>query len=497
MSRIYLFNTLTRKKEIFKPLKDKLVRLYTCGPTVYSYTHIGNLRTFLFEDILKRVLLFNGYKVVHVLNITDVGHLVSDADEGEDKIEKAAKKEKKASQEIVKFYTRYFFSAIKKLNILSPTYTKKASEFIKDYVIFIKELEKEGFTYLTSDGVYFDTSKLKDYGKLTGQTFEELNENLKAGARIPFSPEKRNITDFALWKFSPKDKKREMEWDSPWGKGFPGWHIECAVISLKLLTRVFQKNKLDFNLFEPIDIHCGGIDHIPIHHTNEMAEIEALSKKPFALYWLHSNFLVLKEEKMAKSEGNVLLLEDLMKKGYPPLAFRYLTLTTHYQSPLEFSFEALESAYNALKNLYEFVKNCLWEQQFLKEKSNKAFSIKKYKQEFQKAINDNLNTPQALAVLWNLISEYNKIKKDKNKIHLLSPRETYKTLLLFDRILGLGLEKVKLEKIPQNIKKLLALREKYRKNKNWELADKIREEIKLKGYNIEDTIFGPKIIKIK
>jgi len=497
MSRIYLYNTLTKKKEIFKPLKNKFIRLYTCGPTVYSYVHIGNLKTYIFEDILKRTLLFNGYKVIHVLNITDVGHLFSDSDEGEDKIEEAAKKENKTAHEISNFYTKYFFSALKKLNILFPDYTPRASQFIKEYLLFIKELEKKGFTYLTSDGVYFDTSKLKDYGKLTGQTFQELNESLKAGARVPFLEEKRNITDFALWKFSPKDKKRQMEWDSYWGKGFPGWHIECAVLSLKFLTKIFKKNKINTNKFEPIDIHCGGIDHIPIHHTNEIAEVEALTGKTFSRFWLHSNFLVLKDEKMAKSKGNVILLEDLMKQGFSPLAFRYLVLTTHYRKPLEFSFEALKSAQKALDNLYEFIKNLLWEKNFLKEKKNKAFSLKKYFNDFKKAINDDLNTPSALATLWNLISDYNKIKEKKEKVHLLSPSEILKILFAFDKILGLNFDKIKPEKISQEIQKMVKEREKYRQLKHWEKADEIRAKIKEKGCLIEDTVLGPKIIKIK
>ncbi|MGE4554923.1 MAG: cysteine--tRNA ligase [Candidatus Paceibacterota bacterium] len=493
MPKLYLYNTLTRKKEIFKPLKDKVVRLYTCGPTVYSYVHLGNLRTYLFEDILKRTLIFNGYKVIHVLNITDVGHLFSDSDEGEDKIEKAAEKEKKSAQEIANFYTRYFFSALKKLNILPPDYTPRASRFIKDYLIFIKELEKKGFTYITQDGIYFDTSRLKDYGKLTGQSFSSLAESLKAGARVPFSPEKRNITDFALWKFSPKDKKRQMEWDSFWGKGFPGWHIECAVLSLKFLTKVFENGKLNLKKFEPIDIHCGGIDHIPIHHTNEIAEVEALTNKPFCRFWLHSEFLVFKEEKMAKSLGNVIQLEDLIKKGFSPLAFRYLFLTSHYRSPLEFSFKSLEAAQNSLNNIYDFLKSLLWEKNFLKNKKNRAFSLKKYSNEFLQSINDDLNTPSALATLWNLIAEYNKAKKEKP--HLLSPQEVLKLLFNFDKILGLDFQKIKLEKIPQKIKKLVSQREKYRQEKNWPLADEIREKIKKEGYLIEDTVWGPKIIK--
>lgn len=493
---LYLYNSLSRKKEIFKPVKDKKVRMYTCGPTVYAYAHLGNLRTYLAEDLLKRALIFNGYQVKQVMNITDVGHLVSDADSGEDKIELAAKKEKKTSFEIADFYTEYFFSALKKLNIIFPEITAKATDHIKDYINYIKLLEEKGFTYFTSDGIYFDTSKLKDYGKLTGQSFKDLSKNLKAGARIEFSSEKKNITDFALWKFSPQNVKREMEWDSPWGKGFPGWHIECAVISLKYLGNCFQNGKFYPEKFETIDIHCGGIDHIPIHHTNEIAEVESLTKKPMARFWFHVNFLVLKETRMGKSEGNALLIEDIEKNTFSPLAFRYLSLTTHYRMPLEFSFESLKGAENSLREIYNFIENCLWEKKFLKNKQNKAFSLKKYSKDFEEAINNDLNTPQALSVLWNLISRYNKVKKDQKKISQLSPSAVYQLLLSFDKVLGLDFKKIKLPKIKKEVQSMVKERENLRKQKKWQAADNYREKIKEKGYLVEDTIFGPRVTKI-
>ena len=461
---IKFYNTLTRKKEIFKPLKDKKVGLYTCGPTVYWYAHIGNLRTYIFEDILKRVLEYNGYKVKHIMNITDVGHLTSDADTGEDKIELGAKREKKTAWEIAKFYTEAFKKDIKALNIIFPTRFLKATDYIKEQIEFIKLLEKKGFTYKTEDGIYFNTAKIKNYGELA----QLKKKKIKPGARVKLVPGKKNPTDFALWKFTPPGVKRQMEWDSPWGKGFPGWHTECVVMAIK-------------HLGIPFDIHCGGIDHIPIHHTNEIAQAEAGFGKKLANYWLHGEFLVLKEGRMGKSEGNIIILEDLVKKGFNPLAYRYLCLGTHYRKKLTFSWEALKFAQISLNNLYQKIREIKAEaRKSKKDKKAKSLS-EKYKNGFLNFINDDLNIPRALALTWEMI-------KDKN----LDNNEKYKLLLDFDKIFGLNLKEIKID-IPAEIKRLVKQREKYRKEKKWKKADEIREKIKKMGFEIEDTKEGPKI----
>lgn len=457
---LYLYNTLTRRKEKFEPLNPPYVGMYTCGPTVYNYAHIGNLRTYIFEDILKRVLIYNGYIVKHVMNITDVGHLTSDADEGEDKIEREAKKERRSAWEIAEFYTEAFKRDLKKLNIIEPDIWCKATDHIQDFIDLILILERKGYTYRTSDGIYFDTSKVPDYGKLAGQDLE----NLLPGARVEYNPEKKNPTDFALWKFSPKDVKRQMEWDSPWGVGFPGWHIECSAMSTKYLG-------------QPFDIHCGGIDHIPIHHTNEIAQSEAAYDKPMAKYWLHGEFLIMGEKRMGKSEGNFITLSDLEEKGYHPLSYRYFCFTAHYRSPLKFTWSALEAAQRALFRLYENMK---------KYPKEEAKYDEKYEEEFHKAINDDLDMPKALAITWELV------KDDK-----LAPEVKRATLLQFDKVLGLSLDnppEIKIE-IPEEIWKLVEERELARKNKDWEKADRIREEIKNRGYIIEDTPQGPRIKK--
>jgi len=487
-----LYNTLTKKKQIFRPQEDRKVTLYTCGPTVYSTAHIGNLRTYVFEDILKRVLLFNGYKVKHVMNITDVGHLTSNADRGEDKIEREAKKEKKSAWEIAKFYTKKFFQDCKKLNIIPPDIVAKATDQIPEDIALIKTLEKKGFTYRTNDGIYFDTSKLPDYGKLTGMNFEKLNKSLRAGARIKFSPEKKHITDFALWKFSPRSSKvkRQMEWPSPWGVGFPGWHIECTVINLKYLGNAFRKKKFYPQKAKTIDIHCGGIDLIPIHHTNEIAQAEAATGKKFVNYWLHGAFLNLKEGRMGKSEGNAILLQTIENHHYQPLAFRYLLLNTHYRAPLEFSWTALQNAQISLNNLYSFVFDCLWDKKRNKSKKNTAFSLSAFKKEFQKAINDDLNIPQALAVLWKLVKQYYQKRANPQKNKQLSPSQVYKLVLEFDKVLGLGLKRVKISPPPLKIKKLVKKREQLRKERKWKEADKVREQIEKQGFILEDTSRG-------
>jgi len=456
-----LFNTLSRKKEEFKPLKDRKVGIYTCGPTVYWFAHIGNMRTYLFEDLLKRVLDYSGYKINHVMNITDVGHLTSDADTGEDKLEKGAKREKKTVWEIAKFYIDAFKKDLELLNIKEPDIWIKATDTIKEQIDLIKVLEKKGFAYKIEDGVYFDTSKLKNYGRLWGKKKMEV----KAGARIEMVKGKKNATDFALWKFTGEGVKRQMEWDSPWGKGFPGWHTECVVMGAKFLGI-------------PFDIHCGGIDHIQIHHTNEIAQAEAAYDKILANYWMHGEFLNLAEGRMGKSVGNIITVETLIKEGINPLAYRYLCFNTHYRSKLTFSMEALKGAQSSLNNLYEKIID------FSQRKIKPKQPNKNYQDKFSEYIQDDLNAPKALGLMWQMV-------KDKK----LFDDEKYATLLDFDKVFGFDLKKAEKPAIDKEIKKLAQMREKYRKEKQWQKSDEMRKEIETKGYLIEDTEQGPKIRK--
>ncbi len=461
---LQLFNTLTRKKEPFVSLKDKQVGLYTCGPTVYHFAHIGNLRSYIFEDVLKRVLLWNKFKVKHVMNITDVGHLTSDEDTGEDKMLLGAKREKKTVWEIADFYTKAFQDDLKKLNILSPSIWCKATDHIKEQIALIQRLEKKGFTYIAGGNVYFDTSKLSDYGKLA-----KLNLQAETKARVEKDSNKRNRHDFVLWFTKSKFQEQEMKWPSPWGMGYPGWHIECSAMSMKYLGEQF-------------DIHCGGIDHIPVHHTNEIAQSEAaLGKKPWVKYWLHNEFLVLAEGKrMGKSEGNILTISSLQENGFHPLDYRYFCLGTHYRMPLMFSTEALEGAKNARKRLQERV---LELQKQKLGKGNKELQAK-YLMQFNEQINDDLNTPQVLATLWDMIKEGE-----------LSGKEKYQLLLKFDAVLGLDLKNVKEEKIPKEIIKLAEERLTARSQKDWKKADELRQKIAALGYNVGDTKEGYELRK--
>jgi len=455
MDKIFLYNTLTRKKEEFKSIKPKKVGLYACGPTVYNYAHIGNLRTYIFEDILKRVFVYNGYKVKHIENITDVGHLVSDADEGEDKMMKALKREGlmpgvESLLVLADKYTKAFQRDNNLLNIFAPDKWTKATDHIKEMIKLIQRIEKNGYTYQTDDGVYFDTAKLADYGKLAG--LDKIKQ--KAGARVDVNLQKKNPTDFALWiKAVGENKSHVMQWGSPWGSGFPGWHIECSAMSMKYLGELF-------------DIHCGGIDHIPVHHVNEIAQNQGATKKKVVNYWCHGEFLVLDSGRMGKSVGNLITLQTLIDKGFDPMAYRYLTLQTHYRQKLTFSWEALTAADNALKNLLGAVA----------EYKDSRTNCVEYEEKFLTAINDDLNMPQALAVLWDLIKD--------NKIESLAKR---KTILKFDEILGLGLAGAKKEEIPAEIKKIAEARQKAREKKDWAVSDQLRGEIEEKGYIIEDV----------
>ena len=446
-----LYNTLTRKKEIFKPAKGKLVKFYACGPTVYQRAHIGNLRTYINEDILKRVLLLNRYKVRHVMNITDVGHLEQDSDTGEDKIEKEARLLHKSAWDIAREYEKIFKEDLKKLNILVPNFFPRATAHIPEQINLIKKLEAKKLTYRTSDGIYFDTSRFEKCGVLVKGKLK----GIKSGARIEMR-EKRNPTDFALWKFSPENRtmRRQMEWASPWGVGFPGWHIECSAMSVKYLGL-------------PIDIHAGGIDHVHPHHTNEIAQSEGAYGKKFVNFWFHSEFLRTNKTRMGKSEGNAVTIAELEKKGFQPLDFRYLALTAHYRSHLSFTWNSLSAASRAHSKLKNKMQNS--------EKMNQK-SLEKFKKHFLQEINDDLNIPKALALIWK------------------SPGK--ETIRFADKIFGLNLNKVQKIDAPGEVKKFLEERESLRKAKKWLEADKIRDKILKLGFRIEDTSQGAKLKKI-
>ena len=451
---LQLFNTLSRQIELFEPISKKQVGLYTCGPTVYNYVHIGNLRTFVFEDILRRVLKYNGYQVNHVMNITDVGHLTDDADEGEDKMEKGSIREGKTAWDIAEFYTDAFKKNLAELNLMEPNVWCKATDHIENQIVQVQTLVDKGFTYETDDGIYFDTTKLDDYGKLALLD----KQDLKAGERVDMG-EKKNPHDFALWKFSKKGEKRQMEWDAFGKKGFPGWHIECSAMSM-------------FYLGDQFDIHAGGIDLIPVHHTNEIAQAESTTdKKPWVKYWLHGEFLLVDEGKMGKSEDNFITLAILKEKGFDPLSYRYFLFQSHYRKQLNFSWEALEAAQTALKNLRDHVKRI----------PEKAASDPKLEDDFLAAINDDLNIPEALALVWKATKA--------NQISL-------ETVIKFDKVLGLKLhDPNSRETVPEYVRGLLDKRKIARDGKDWEAGDRLRDEIAELGYKVEDTDGGQSVIK--
>ena len=456
--KLKLYNTLSRKKETFKPLKDKQVGIYTCGPTVYWYQHVGNLRSYLFPDILKRVLKLNGYKVKHVINVTDVGHLTSDSDTGEDKIEKAAKKEGKSAKEIANYYLKVFLNDLRKVNVLMPDVWPKATEHIKEQIELIKKLGARGLTYKTSDGIYLDTSKLKDYGKLA----RLKASGLKAGKRIALG-EKKNKTDFALWKFSSSQQgKRQQQWESPWGVGFPGWHIECSAMSMKYLGESF-------------DIHTGGEDHISIHHTNEIAQSEGATGKTFVRFWLHGAFLTFKGEKVSKSKGGLFTLSELEERGFSGLDLRYFFLSAHYRKPLNFSLENLEYAKNSLKRLREILSRL---KENKKAKVNNKNIDAAYSQ-FLKFLDDDLNMPRALSYLWEILRD-----------NRLSEAEKLALAVKFDEVFGLNLGQEEKISVTTEVKRLLRERETARKKKDFVTADKIREKINKLGFIVEDKERG-------
>ncbi len=464
MKTLFLFNTLTRSKEEFIPIEPGKAGIYCCGPTVYNFAHIGNLRAYFFEDILKRVLIYNGYEVNHIMNITDVGHLVSDEDDGEDKMEKGSAREGKTVWEIAEFYTDAFKKDIALLNVLPPTVYCKATDFIKEQIEMVECLDKKGFTYKTNDGVYFDTSKFPEYGKMALLDVEGLEE----GKRIAFSDEKKSKTDFALWKFSPKGQKRQMEWDSPFGTGFPGWHIECSAMSIKFLGKHF-------------DIHCGGVDHIPIHHTNEIAQAEACTGEKFVNYWLHGEFLIEEKGKMSKSAGEFLRLQTLIEKGYSPLDYRYFLLMTHYRKKIKFSFGNLDAARNGFNNLKNKIKEVISVYENKKDVSNNE-NVINYISRLYDSINDDLNVSEALALTWDVLKD-DALNADE-KIYLVND---------FNKILGLELDKIeadRTEDVPEEIIALANKRKEAKANKDFKLADELRQKIKELGYELLDKKGG-------
>ncbi len=448
------FNRLSRKKEEFIPHNDEVVTMYSCGPTVYSYQHIGNLRAYVFMDLIRRVLKHHNYKLNGAMNITDVGHLTSDQDEGEDKMLVASKKEHKTPYEIAKFYSDLFFEDIKKLNIALPEHVLKATDHIQDMIKYVEKLLESGYAYETSRGIYFDVQKFKRYGMLSGI---ELKDR-KAGARIEVDGEKKHPADFALWIKAPKE--HIMQWESPWGMGYPGWHIECSVMGQKYLG-------------EYIDIHTGGIDHVTVHHENEIAQNDSLCGHRVVNFWMELEFLQIDGGKMSKSLGNIYTLSDLEKRGFSAMDYRYFLLTAHYLKMQNFTFEALEGAKSALANLYKLAKKH-------KLAENKGGDYSNYKTKFYDAFDDDLNSPLALGVVWELL------KEDANYA-------VFECLLEFDKLLGLNIDKntdVSITQVPQEIIDLAQERWEAKQNKNYALADELRGKITDLGYSIKDSKDG-------
>lgn len=462
---MYLHNTATRHKDEFTPQNPQNVTMYCCGPTVYNFAHIGNLRTYIFEDLLARTIRLR-HPLTHVMNVTDVGHLVSDADDGEDKMELGAAREGKSAWDIAKFYEEKFWADYDALHCTRPTVVSRATQHIKEMIALVKTLEDKGYTYRTSDGIYYDTSKFDRYDALVGHA---RISGLQGGARVEMSDEKRNPTDFALWKFSPKDKKRQMEWDSPWGVGFPGWHIECSAMAMKYLGHT-------------LDIHCGGIDHVTIHHTNEIAQSEAATGQKYVNYWVHGEFLILRSGKMSKSGGTFVTVDVLKEKGYDPLAYRYLCFSAHYRTQLEFSYESMDSAAKSLKNLRALAVQA--KQAAAAQETEKS---KAWKEKFTAAMEDDLNAPKALALVWEAVRSAE-----------LSAAEKVDFLTFADGILALDLfkeEAAPKADIPAQVQALLDARAAARKAKEWKKSDELRDEIARAGYLVKDTPQGQQVEK--
>ncbi|MEX0616947.1 MAG: cysteine--tRNA ligase [Candidatus Woykebacteria bacterium] len=478
MVEVNLTNTLTRKKEKFVSVGKSEVRIYSCGPTVYRDIHIGNLRTYLSADILKRVLIYNGYKVRHIKNITDVGHMRTDgASQTQiDPVIAEALKQGKTPQEIAEGYTKQFFDDEKRLNILPADTFPKATEYIKEMVEITKALLEKGFAYETEGNIYFDVKKFTNYGRLSGNTVEKMAKLLEA-VRVSSETDKKDSADFALWKKA--EAGRTMKWASPWGEGFPGWHIECSAMSLKLLGEAFEDDRLISERARTIDIHTGGEDNIFPHHEDEIAQSESATGKKFVNFWLHGGFLLVEGKKMARREGNVYTVETLSQKDFNPLSFRYLCLTAHYRSRLNFTRASLESAENALNNLYREVTGYALE-------SESKVGGAQYEDRFLEAINNDMDMPKALEVVWELVKSDN------------TASAKLESLYKFDAVLGLGLEKVAKEasKVPSGVTRLMEEREGVRKAGDFEKADQIRGQIEKAGYEVVDTKEGPKLKKL-
>jgi cysteinyl-tRNA synthetase len=453
--QLHLYDTWHRELRPFAPLNPDLVGLYCCGPTVYDYAHIGNLRTYIFEDLLRRVLQFDGWAVRHVMNITDVGHLVSDADDGEDKMERGSRRSGESARDIAARFTAAFRADLRALGILEPTLWCRATEHLPEQIDFIAELERKGYTYRTDDGIYFDTARQDDYGYLA----RLQRDGLQAGIRVDVG-QKRHPTDFALWKFSPPDQRRQMEWDSPWGRGFPGWHIECSAMATKYLSSWF-------------DIHCGGEDHIAVHHSNEIAQSQACHGTRLANFWLHGAFLQLNETKMSKSTGDFLRLQTLIDRGVDPLAYRYLCLTAHYRRQLNFDWTALSGAQSALERLR--VARHGW--------PDGGESDPTWIEAFRRELHHDLNLPRALAVVWALVKSE------------LDPARKRATLDVMDTVLGLNLAGWQPECAPwpPDIAGLVLAREAARNRRDWAEADALRAKLTARGYAIEDTASGTRL----
>ena len=467
-----LTNTLSGKKDVFVPLRPGEVLMYNCGPTVYDHQHIGNLRPYVFADVLRRTFEYNHYQVSQVINITDVGHLTSDDDDGDDKMEKGSEQAGLTAQELASTITQEWKEDLERLSVKTHEVVfTKATSYIREQIALAQTLDEKGYAYTTEDGLYFDTSLFKAYGKLGNINLE----NLEAGARVDMG-DKRHATDFALWKFSKPDEKRQQEWESPWGVGFPGWHLECTAM-------IFAE------LGKQIDVHTGGIDHIPVHHNNEIAQAEVVTGKQYARFWLHNAFITIDHQKISKSIGNTIRLTQIMDRGFLPLAYRYWLLTGHYRSPLNFTWEALEGAQTAYTRLLRT---------FVEELgSTNGVVSQNYRTRFHTFINDDLDTPQSIALIWELLKDVNVSKPDKRS-----------TLLEFDKVLGLGLiegndriksmlegtaKRIAVALAPENIQKLVEERESAREAKDWEKADELRDSIAEEGFTVIDSKEGPEL----
>jgi len=458
-----IYNSLSKQIEDFKPIEPDLVKMYCCGPTVYKDQQIGNWRTFCLADFLHRALKLNGYKVDFIMNMTDVGHLFevgNNPEGGEDKIEQQSLEEGKTARDIVEMYAKRFLEEFKEMNLLEPRKFTKATEYIDEQIDLVATLEERGYTYETSDGIYFDTSKFEKYGELSGLTIE----NIKEGARIDPNPEKKNPTDFALWKFSPKDKKRQQEWQSPWGVGFPGWHLECSSM---IMTE----------LGDTIDIHVGGEDLKMIHHQNEIAQSECATGQKLVNYWVHGAFLTVDGGKMSKSLGNFYTLSDVKQRGFSPLDLRYLFMTSSYRGPLNFTWEAMQNSQNSLKRIYELVASYVY--------NPKAEISDKFVKKFKEKIDEDLNIPEALAVFWELMKS---TIPEESKLN---------TILKLDEFLGLRLQEHIGVEIPKNVLELAKMRGEYRKNGIWDKADVLRKQVSDLGYVVEDLPSGDYKVKKK